>query len=84
MLVLYFRTVPTFLGTTHVEFDWDDKRPSDVHRGKSSYFSLAPPPTESVTSSLKDQLHELQDEPFVFFCKQADTYVINKAILYVR
>lgn len=46
---------------------------------------VSPPPlAESVTSSLKDQLHELQDEPFVFFCKQADTYVINKAILYVR
>ncbi|CAN0289149.1 unnamed protein product [Ascophyllum nodosum] len=35
-------------------------------------------------SSLKDQIHEIQDEPFVFFCKQADLYVINKAILYVR
>eukprot|EP00752_Nemacystus_decipiens_P004270 g3901.t1 len=39
---------------------------------------------DSVTSSIKEQLHELQDEPYVFFCKQADTYVINKAILYVR
>ncbi|CAB1120891.1 unnamed protein product [Ectocarpus sp. CCAP 1310/34] len=39
---------------------------------------------DGVTSSIKDQLHELQDEPFVFFCKQPDTYVINKAILYVR
>lgn len=39
---------------------------------------------ESVVSSVKDQIHELQDEPFVFFCKQADLYVINKAILYVR
>lgn len=39
---------------------------------------------DSVTSSIKEQLHELQDEPFVFFCKHADTYVINKAILYVR
>lgn len=27
---------------------------------------------------------ELQDEPFLFFCKRADIYVINKAILYVR
>lgn len=39
---------------------------------------------EVVTSSVKEQIHELQDEPFVFFCKQADLYVINKAILYVR
>ncbi|CAN0118008.1 unnamed protein product [Scytosiphon promiscuus] len=39
---------------------------------------------DSVSSSIKQQLHELQDEPFVFFCKQADTYVINKAILYVK
>lgn len=39
---------------------------------------------DSVTSSIKEQLHELQDEPFVFLCKQPDTYVINKAILYVR
>ncbi|CAM9834237.1 unnamed protein product, partial [Ascophyllum nodosum] len=35
-------------------------------------------------SSLKDQIREIQDEPFVFFCKKADLYVINKAILYVR
>jgi hypothetical protein len=33
---------------------------------------------------LKEQISDLQNNPYIFFCKYDDLYVLNKAILYVR
>lgn len=51
---------------------------------RAAALRLVPALPGSVTVSIKEQIHELQDEPFIFFCKSPDLYVINKAILYVR
>ncbi|CAM9830202.1 unnamed protein product [Discosporangium mesarthrocarpum] len=45
---------------------------------------LSPVCPSSLMESLKVQINEIQDVPYVFFCKYDDLYVINKAILYVR
>ena len=40
-------------------------------------------PSKSV-KALKDSVSDIQNVPFIFFCKYDDLYIINKAILYVR
>ena len=53
---------------------------------------LAPPPPTLDTKregmgcvqALSNLVREMQDVPFVFFCKHNDLYVLNKAMLYIQ
>lgn len=45
-----------------------------------------PPSTERVSclKALSQAVHDVQNVPFVFFCKHDDLYLLNKAMLYIQ
>ncbi|CAM9785298.1 unnamed protein product [Chrysoparadoxa australica] len=54
-----------------------------VLRGLVSVISNMFPGSKSV-HELREHINDLQNTPFLFFCKYDDLYVINKAVLYVK